>query len=387
MLDRLFENINGAVDVFLVRIHRHQSWNLQSQQQFILTHTLKTSFPHQGLKLTIPALCLNSSMDRRTSQALVTWPEEQNSESPIYNSNGTKSVAKKKRTNKQTKKNAPNWKTLKHDRKSRDNLSKTMCHLVLNRVVPLSVWCQTHSLDVCLKIAGNPKTNELAWPYRNTPTQARGAVKVYLEQLDGSAVLLLSAQLGHLDENWQWVTWILGLKTGRHFPTLVSLRQKNKQVSAVKCPLADTTCQLRYLVGVHGQEGFVELDSLKLLLHQFVFDTFSICKFNFFLWVKHILVLWKQVFHNDLWHLISEGLTEWLLRHLTNTYLVYCDDVVCSYSQQSHIWRPAVDRHELNPSFATFAKTYIKLMNPTLTSALWPGCRAAELRPPDLVAA
>lgn len=175
-----------------------------------------------------------------------------------------------------------------------------------------------------------------------------------------------------------WATW---MRTGSGWPGFWAWRlddiflhwsawsKKNNKVSAVKCPLADTTRQLRYLVGVHGQEGFVELDSLKLLLHQFVFDTFSICKFNFFLWVKHILVLWKQVFHNDLLYLISEGLTEWLLRHLTNTHLVYCDDVVCSYSQQSHIWRPAVDRHELNLSFATFAKTYIKLMNPTLTSA------------------
>lgn len=56
-------------------------------------------------------------------------------------------------------------------------------------------------------------------------------MEVYLKQLDGSAVLLLSAQLSHLDENWQWVTWILGLKTGRRFPALVSLRQQT------------TTCQ------------------------------------------------------------------------------------------------------------------------------------------------
>lgn len=50
MLDRLFENVNGAVDVFLVRIHRHQSWNLQSQQQFILTHTSKNILPSPGIK-------------------------------------------------------------------------------------------------------------------------------------------------------------------------------------------------------------------------------------------------------------------------------------------------------------------------------------------------
>lgn len=37
---------------------------------------------------------------------------------------------------------------------------------------------------------------------------------VYLEQLDGSAVLLLPAQLSHLDQYRQRVTWILGLKTG-----------------------------------------------------------------------------------------------------------------------------------------------------------------------------
>lgn len=246
-----------------------------------------------------------------------------------------------------------------------------MCHLVLNRVVPLSVWCQTHSLDVCLRIAGNPKTNELAWPYRNTPTQAWGGG---CKGLPGAARWLGCAASLCTAGPPGWELAVGDLDSGPEDWTTFSCTgqpeaKKNNKVSAVKCPLADTTRQLRYLVGVHGQEGFVELDSLKLLLHQFVFDTFSICKFNFFLWVKHILVLWKQAFHNDLWHLISEGLTEWLLRHLTNTHLVYCDDVVCSYSQQSHIWRPAVDRHELNLSFTTFAKTYIKLMNPTLTSA------------------
>lgn len=106
-----------------------------------------------------------------------------------------------------------------------------------------------------------------------------------------------------------WATW---MRTGSGWPGFWAWRlddiflhwsawgKKNNKVSAVKYPLADTTRQLSYLVGVHGQEGFVELDSLKLLLHQFVFDTFSICKFNFFLWVKHILVLWKQVFHRPL---------------------------------------------------------------------------------------
>ena len=51
----------------------------------------------------------------------------------------------------------------------------------------------------------------------------------------------------------------------------------------VKSEPADVTRPLRYLVSVHGQERFVELDGLKLLLHQLVFDTFRICKFYFFL--------------------------------------------------------------------------------------------------------
>lgn len=50
----------------------------------------------------------------------------------------------------------------------------------------------------------------------------------------------------------------------------------------------------QYLVSIHCQEGFVELNGLKLLLHQLVFDTYSARQFHLFLWVKHILVLWKQ---------------------------------------------------------------------------------------------
>lgn len=33
MLNSLFENVDSAVDVFFMRVHRYQSWNLRSQQQ------------------------------------------------------------------------------------------------------------------------------------------------------------------------------------------------------------------------------------------------------------------------------------------------------------------------------------------------------------------
>lgn len=46
----------------------------------------------------------------------------------------------------------------------------------------------------------------------------------YLQQLDGLAVLLLSAQLGRLDEHGPRVARILRLKAGRQFPALVGLR-------------------------------------------------------------------------------------------------------------------------------------------------------------------
>lgn len=48
--------------------------------------------------------------------------------------------------------------------------------------------------------------------------------RVYLQQLDGLAVLLLSAQLGRLDENGPRVARILRLKAGRQFPALVGLQ-------------------------------------------------------------------------------------------------------------------------------------------------------------------
>lgn len=56
----------------------------------------------------------------------------------------------------------------------------------------------------------------------------------YLEQLNGLAVLLLSAQLSHLDEDRPWVTGILGLKAGRQFPALISLLRRITQVAVVK---------------------------------------------------------------------------------------------------------------------------------------------------------
>lgn len=45
----------------------------------------------------------------------------------------------------------------------------------------------------------------------------------YLQQLDGLAVLLLPAQLSHLDEDGLWVTRVLGLEAGGQFPALVGL--------------------------------------------------------------------------------------------------------------------------------------------------------------------
>lgn len=38
-----------------------------------------------------------------------------------------------------------------------------------------------------------------------------------------------------------------------------------------------------YLVSVHRQESFVEVDGLKLLPRQLVFNTFSVCQFHLLL--------------------------------------------------------------------------------------------------------
>lgn len=45
----------------------------------------------------------------------------------------------------------------------------------------------------------------------------------HLEQLDRPAVLLLSAQLGRLDQDRPRVTRVLGLEAGGELPALVSL--------------------------------------------------------------------------------------------------------------------------------------------------------------------
>lgn len=46
-----------------------------------------------------------------------------------------------------------------------------------------------------------------------------------------------------------------------------------------------------HLVGVHGQQGLVQVDGLELLLHQLVLDTFGVSQLHLLLGVEHILVL------------------------------------------------------------------------------------------------
>lgn len=46
-----------------------------------------------------------------------------------------------------------------------------------------------------------------------------------------------------------------------------------------------------HLVGVHGQQGLVQVNGLELLLHQLVLDTFGVGQLHLLLGVKHVLVL------------------------------------------------------------------------------------------------
>lgn len=46
-----------------------------------------------------------------------------------------------------------------------------------------------------------------------------------------------------------------------------------------------------HLVGVHGQQGLVQVDGLELLLHQLVLDTFGVGQLHLLLGVEHVLVL------------------------------------------------------------------------------------------------
>lgn len=49
---------------------------------------------------------------------------------------------------------------------------------------------------------------------------------LYLQQLHGLAVLFLSTQLSHLDENWLWVSGVLRLQICWQFSALISLSNR-----------------------------------------------------------------------------------------------------------------------------------------------------------------
>lgn len=51
-----------------------------------------------------------------------------------------------------------------------------------------------------------------------------------------------------------------------------------------------------HLVGVHRQQGLVEVDGLQLLLHQLVLDALGVGQLHLLLGVKHVLVLWLEEF-------------------------------------------------------------------------------------------
>lgn len=51
-----------------------------------------------------------------------------------------------------------------------------------------------------------------------------------------------------------------------------------------------------HLVGVHGQQGFVQVDGLELLLHQLVLDALGVGQLHLLLRVKHVLVLLLEEF-------------------------------------------------------------------------------------------
>lgn len=124
----------------------------------------------------------------------------------------------------------------------------------------------------------------------------------YLQELDGLSMLLLSAQLGCLDEHGPRVTRILRLKAGRQFPALVGLRGRQRagrmdQRAASYCSGGGGGVSAGvHLVGVHGQQGFVQVDSLELLLHQLVLDALGVGQLHLLLGVKHVLVLLFEQF-------------------------------------------------------------------------------------------
>lgn len=51
-----------------------------------------------------------------------------------------------------------------------------------------------------------------------------------------------------------------------------------------------------YLVGVHGQQGFVQVDGVQLLLHQLVLNALGVGQLYLLLGVKHVLVLLLEQF-------------------------------------------------------------------------------------------
>lgn len=108
-----------------------------------------------------------------------------------------------------------------------------------------------------------------------------------------------------------------------------------------------------HLVGVHGEQGFVEVNGLELLLHQLVLNAFGVGQLHLLLRVKHVLVLleefWSRL-RKGYWKTACSVLGLWKCQlhflwfggfEVLHAHLVYCDDIVGSYSKQPHICWPA----------------------------------------------
>lgn len=113
-------------------------------------------------------------------------------------------------------------------------------------------------------------------------------------------MLLLSAQLGRLDEHGPRVARILRLKAGRQFPALVGLRgaAESREDGSSHCEQQwqRSASAAAHLVGVHGQQGVVQVNGLQLLLHQLVLDALGVAQLHLLLGVKHVLVLLLEEF-------------------------------------------------------------------------------------------
>lgn len=165
----------------------------------------------------------------------------------------------------------------------------------------------------------------------------------YLEQLYGSAVLLLPAQLSNLDEDRSRVTWVLRLKTGWQFPALVGLLTKKK--SDITVPSSSESQQVFFC---YTRTWFVYMASRALLKSMacscFFASLYStpsaFVSFTFF-FESNTFWSWREQTE----HLAQSKVTL-LIKSLTvckllpSAHLVYCDDIVGSHSEQPHVWWP-----------------------------------------------